>query len=182
MVNLSELRIGNILHPDGNDKTVVATVRALDENKVSFFEHSPVAPAQVAAVTLSTLWLNGYSFLYTPEDRGWKKGSMVLIPASDGFTFSLGGHVQTLRYVHQLQNLYYALFDEDLEVQLDQKAAKEEVELAADSVMVNYLPKDKQSSAFSFRLSVEGSVFNVCYRKDHQGYWYFSSYSEVSQE
>jgi len=180
MVNISELRIGNILHPDEKDITIVATVRALDENKISFYEHSPVSSTQVLAVSLSTLWLTGYSFLYSQEHKSWKKGGMTLITTSEGFLFLLGDHAQTLHYVHQLQNLYFALFSENLEVQLDQEATHEEVELAADSVMVNYLPKDKQCNAFSFNLSVEGRVYNVSYRKDHQGYWYFSSYSEVS--
>jgi|GEM_PF-1243781 len=182
MINISELRIGNILHPDEKDNTIVATVRAIDENRISFYEHSPVSPTQVSAVSLSALWLTGYSFLYSQEHNSWKKGSMILTTTSEGFLFSLGDHAQSLEYVHQLQNLYFALFNENLEVQLDQEAAHEEVELAADSVMVNYLPKDKQSNAFSFNLSVEGRVYNVSYRKDQQGYWCFSSYSEVSQE
>lgn len=180
MVNIAELRIGNILHPDAKDNTIVATVRAIEENKISFYEHSPVSPVQASAVSLSALWLTGYSFTYLQEHNSWSKGNMMLSTASEGFCFSLGDHTQTLRNVHQLQNLYFALFAENLEVQLDQEAAHEEVELAADSVMVNYLPKNKHSDAFSFNLSVEGRVYEVSYRKDQQGYWCFSSYSEVS--
>lgn len=179
MINISDLRIGNILHPDKKDSTVVAAVRALDENKISFYEHSPVSPMQASAVRLSALWLTGYSFMYSREDNSFSKGGMVLSAGSEGFSFSLGHHEQTLRYVHQLQNLHFALFAENLEVQLDQEAVLEEIELAADSVMVNYLPKDKRSDTFSFNLSVEGRLYNVSYKKDREGYWCFSSYSEV---
>lgn len=179
MVTISDLRIGNILHPDKNDHTIVATVRAIEENKISFYEHAPVSAMLVSAVSLTPLWLTGYSFSYSPEQDTWSKGKMSLKKASSGFLFSIGDHTQTLQYVHQLQNLCFALFAEILEVQLDQEAAYEEVELAADSVMVNYLPKDKQCTSFSFNLSVEGRVYHVSYEKDQQGYWYFSSYREV---
>lgn len=180
MVNISELRIGNILHPDKTDNTIIATVRTIDENKISFYEHSAVSPAQAATVSLTALWLNGYSFLYSEEHKSWRKGITILVQTAGGFLFTLGEHKQVLQYVHQLQNLFFALFNENLEVQLDQEAAREEVQLAADSIMVNYLPKDKQSSTFSFTLSVEGEVYSVCYRKDQHGYWCFSSYSKAS--
>lgn len=179
MVKISDLRIGNILHPDKNDHTIVATVRAIEENKIGFYEHAPVAPAQVSAVSLTPLWLAGYSFSYSQEHHIWSKGKMILNKAAEGFVFSLGDHCQALVYVHELQNLHFALFAENLEVQLDQEAAYEEVELAADSVMVNYLPKDKHCAFFSFNLSVEGRVYNVSYKKDPEGYWSFSSYSEI---
>jgi len=180
MAIISEFRIGNILHPDNKDDTIVATVRGIDENKISFYEHSPVSPAQASAVSLSALWLTGYSFLYSKEHNSWKKGSMTLVATSNGFLFSLGDHVQLLQYVHQLQNLYFALFNENLEVKLDQETVNEEIELAADSVMVNYLPKDKHCNEFSFNISVEGRVYTVYYTKDPQGYWCFNSYTEVS--
>lgn len=180
MIDISELRIGNILHPDEKDRTIVATVMAVDENKINFYEHTPVSPAQAMAVSLSALWLSGYSFSYSREHKSWKRGGMTIADAPVGFTFSLGAHVQTLQYVHELQNLYFALFAENLEVQLNQEPSGEDVQLAADSVMVNYLPKDKQSDEFSFTVSVEGTVYSVCYKKDHQGYWCFSSYSELS--
>lgn len=177
MVNISELRIGNIIHPDENELTVVATVRALDDGRISFYEHPPTDPGQAGAVNLSALWLKGYSF--SPEEnRSWRKAGMILVPGMEGFNFSLGHHNQTLKYVHQLQNLYFALFNKNLEIQLDLEATREEVELAADSVMVNYLPKDKTESAFSFTVSVEGKVYSVCYKKDQQGYWAFSSYAD----
>lgn len=178
MVNIAEIRIGNILHPDGNERTIVATVRSIDESKIDFYEHAPALPGQAGAVRLSALWLNGYSFSYSEENHSWRKAGMTLIHTREGFLFSLGNHSQVLQYVHQLQNLYFALFEENLEVQLDLEAAREEVELAADSVMVNYLPKDKQETAFSFSLSVEGKAYQVCYKKDQQGYWCFDSYSD----
>ncbi|PRY55359.1 hypothetical protein B0I27_101328 [Arcticibacter pallidicorallinus] len=180
MVTISDIRIGNILHPDRNDHTIVATVRAIEENKIGFYEHASVAPAEVAAVSLTPLWLAGYSFSYSQEQLTWSKGKMILNKVAEGFVFSLGDHRQALRHVHQLQNLYFALFTENLEVELDQEAAYEEVELAADSVMVNYLPKDKQCASFSFNLAAEGKIYQVFYKKDPQGYWNFSSYSEIN--
>lgn len=182
MVNISELRIGNILHPDEADKTIVASVRAVDENKVSFYEHSPVSPSQATPVNLSDLWLNGYGFTCSGEGKTWTKGSMVLKGSGEGYLFVLGQHTQVVRHVHHLQNLHFALFNENLEVLLPADSAGEEIELAADSIMVNYLPKDKQVSSFSFTLAVEGKNYKVSYSKDKQGYWVFNSYIETGTQ
>lgn len=179
MINISEICIGNILHPDASDETLVATVKAIDENKISFHEYSAATPVQAKAVSLSDIWLQGYSFAYLAESKSWVKGAMSLQVHNGAYVFSLGTHSQVLRFVHQLQNLYLALFGEFLEIeQLNDQVAADEIQLAADSIMVNYLPKDRLVNSFSFELSVEGLTYLVSYQKDHQGYWAFHSFAK----
>lgn len=180
MINISEICIGNILHPDGNDETLVATVRAVEENKISFYEYAAASPAQTAPVVLSEIWLKGYSFLYDADSEAWSKGSMHLQPLEEGgYRFSLGAHSQILSFVHQLQNIFFTLFNEHIQIEIAEDVEAPEVQLAADSIMVNYLPKDRSARVFSFSLTVEGASYEVHYEKDAQGYWVFYSHRRI---
>lgn len=76
-------------------------------------------------------------------------------------------------FVHQLQNLFYALTGTDL-VYIEPDNLVEEIYLAADSIMGQYIPDDGDLDIFNFPIQVRERNFLVFYRKDADGFWELS--------
>lgn len=177
MITVSELRIGNIVHPESSDPTQVATISGVEIGKLQFYECEPGTPENAAPVTISLLWLQGYGF--KREGGLWTKGLFKLLMSENQFLFAVDDHSFPVLYIHQLQNLYFLIVGEELMVEFPEESPDMEIELAADSIMVNYLPNDKAATSFTFKLSIEGKMYEVLYVKDDQGYWSFQSYTRT---
>jgi Zn-dependent M32 family carboxypeptidase len=57
-------------------------------------------------------------------------------------------------------------------------ALRAHVEAVADTILQNYIPADKSQTRFSFTFNTEGARYEVEYKKDASGYWYFAGYQE----
>ena len=103
MINANELRIGNILmftqFQENTDMEITGTHIAYagnDQNWLnSFFEPIP----------LTEEWLVRF---------GWKDGFAKGMLIRYGLKIRLLGHDMDTQYVHQLQNLYFALTGQEL--------------------------------------------------------------------
>lgn len=77
--------------------------------------------------------------------------------------------------VHQLQNALFALTGNELKY-IERNELVEAISVAADSVMGQFIPEDRDAESFHFLLTVEGTNYTVFYGKDADGYWEFSHY------
>ena len=126
----SELRLGNLIHLNGIDYDqegnkfhdplgdVVIEVTMIDTMQVSYGERKEADTEDCSGISLTEQWLTkfGWGTDSEPEEYGiyqQSDGSYSLIDDyGDGATYYVG----SMKYVHQLQNLYFALTGEELEI------------------------------------------------------------------
>ena len=126
-MNIRELRIGNILN-NGEHYCVVIKIDAIEEviqttklkGSPSFFESTPIK-----AVPLTDDWLTKFGFNEVGDKVVMVDSSFhsiqiiqegnVLLWDDSGDSISLND----IKYVHQLQNLYFALTGEELTIKED---------------------------------------------------------------
>jgi len=108
----SELRIGNWVHSGLTDTDFI--VDAYDIRNISaVFDDGKTQP-----IPLTKEWLLKFGLKYL-QNACWELGSMRIYNLSDEttsrFRITLAGHeLVIINYVHQLQNLYFALTGEEL--------------------------------------------------------------------
>ncbi len=105
MIKASELRIGNWIVFDG--KILRATSNIIHSLDEEWFQAEPIP------LTYEILEKCGFECLCSK----WKNGHIELLVNLNGYDFFYGGFTK-LEYLHQLQNLYFALTTEELEVNL----------------------------------------------------------------
>lgn len=129
MIQANELRIGNWVHwyetckvtaIDTNGGNYISIVTNRGEHRIEIdierFKPIPLTP--------EILEKAGFVIDYSWQIPKVQKDNFVMyIDNSDGFTLSANfGHIQQLdveiKYLHQLQNLYYCLTGKELEIKL----------------------------------------------------------------
>lgn len=71
-------------------------------------------------VPINDKWLENFGFIYHKDRKFWrihwgKNGTEIVCPRGDEYYFGLGiGYLREFKYVHQLQNIYFALTAEEL--------------------------------------------------------------------
>lgn len=69
------------------------------------------------SIPLTKEWLIKFEFYPSAHDiRFWRKGSVMLKLTDKGFKFNYGISIRYIQSVHQLQNLYFALTGNELEL------------------------------------------------------------------
>ena len=124
-----ELRLGNYINAlDDYDQAIASQVIALSDgsayideygNRVLFYTlNGEYAPEQcsIEGINITEEWLKGFDF-----DLGWiiehNTEFICLFREGDSFYYSADMHHHTsvpIKYVHQLQNLYFALTGKEL--------------------------------------------------------------------
>jgi hypothetical protein len=110
----SELRIGNWVHSGITKEDFI--IEAHDIVNISGgFDNGKVQP-----IPLTKEWLLKFGLKYL-QNACWELGSMRIYNLSDEttsrFRITLAGHeLVIINYVHQLQNLYFALTGEELKI------------------------------------------------------------------
>jgi hypothetical protein len=120
MIKASELRIGNVIWDDTRNKVKHVTHRVISD-LASSAEPLPYSPIQ-----LTPEWLERCRFVWDeiPDIDGGCNHNIYIAQwgdfeatMSDNDIFELEGFVMPhIKYVHQLQNLYFALSDNELEI------------------------------------------------------------------
>jgi hypothetical protein len=110
----SELRIGNWLYSGIAGQNFIASAHDIMN---IFFGHDGGA---VQPIPLTKEWLLKFGLKYL-QNACWELGSMRIYNLSDEttsrFRITLAGHeLVIINYVHQLQNLYFALTGEELKI------------------------------------------------------------------
>lgn len=123
----NDLRIGNWLHlyDKQNGEPFYSQVTGLTENGKIWFvrhpKHNDCAwrPEKIKPIPLTEEWLIKFGF------KKWKNGEMfsvknfIIYWKAKSKCYGYGkSHLQLkIKYVHQLQNLYFALTDEELTIE-----------------------------------------------------------------
>jgi hypothetical protein len=107
MIKASELRIGNLIHKYG--EVLVFSLQSflnVYKKQNGFEEYKPIP--------LTEEWLLKFGFVYL-KGHGWVVGDVFSFNIND--SFELDWYEQApLKYVHQLQNLYFALTGKELTI------------------------------------------------------------------
>lgn len=131
----NELRIGNLLKPKKEYLAAFGSVRngivtSIQEDKFTVSNHYPSKWFEPIPITEEWLLKIGFEFLESSSCKHWHIGindithdwlfdlvwlkKPQLIDAPDAPFYRNGRH--NIYYVHQLQNLYFALTGEELEI------------------------------------------------------------------
>lgn len=112
----SELRIGNwvIVHHNDVEIDFITNKEIVGAKGLHLTELKKVKP-----IKLTEKWLLKFGFLLDEEDDGYQKGKYKVSVSDEGclFFIYIGYHPEEIcefKYVHQLQNLYFALTNEEL--------------------------------------------------------------------
>lgn len=127
MINLNELRIGNIvLYKQDNDELPVLKIDG--DSKTVCLDlllglNIELNEQDIDPIPITTEWLETFGFKYSKTFKCYSKGFEILF-CMEGDEYWLceqdAGKLQKIgksfKYVHQLQNLYFALTGEELEI------------------------------------------------------------------
>lgn len=119
IMKANELRIGNLLRPDKNHLAAYgnnpAFVTAIYDDKFIVCNHYP--GKWFETIPLTEEWLLKFGFEYFGRMTGWVIGNHSINEFGDFFEFCINKEIPVkLQYVHQLQNLYFALTGEELTI------------------------------------------------------------------
>lgn len=125
----TELRIGNwVLIPQSDEIIIpvfpkqvkgIGIFGGIDFTEPQYPENHIVHAIHCAGISLAEEWLLKFGFEYT--EAGWidkKLNSIYIIERGNGCVLykSHAGAIAEVKHVHQLQNLYFALIGEELEI------------------------------------------------------------------
>jgi len=121
-MNPFELRIGNFLTYEGQTaraKTIVYSIAnvgvglgsiVVKEQEFNFIKYKDCQP-----IKLTEQWLNAFQFL--ESNTSWQNGFLTITSIDGSYYFtSIPGTNVPITYVHQLQNLAYAIQGTDLKL------------------------------------------------------------------
>jgi hypothetical protein len=100
----NELRIGNKVSYEGSN----VTVNTIADDEVTFSDYASFDYPQIEDI--SGIELTDELLIRFGWKDGFAKGMLI----RDGLKIRLLGHDMDTKYVHQLQNLYFALTGEEL--------------------------------------------------------------------
>lgn len=126
MIKSSELRIGNLVmfltYDETSDGNLVGESYVEKIENAAGISHVEEFPDSYDPILLTEEWLERMGFV--AYGTGWRIGTYWFkiepeCAGVKGFYFrSIEAYMRRLDYVHQLQNLYFALTGEELEVKL----------------------------------------------------------------
>ena len=119
----TEVRIGNYIEVEGDHARLKTLVMGMP-NKGLKIEYAGLAPKEApnriypydrcSPITLTADWLEAFDFIY--NNGTWNYHDLILSEKDGGFNFAFNFKNIQVLYVHQLQNVYYVLFDEELKL------------------------------------------------------------------
>lgn len=73
----------------------------------------------IEGIPLTEDWFEDFVFEKNHNTNGWGKGAVTVLQFSGGWiTYFEDVDIITIKYVHQLQNLYFALTGEELQIKV----------------------------------------------------------------
>jgi hypothetical protein len=122
-MNANELRIGNWVQIDNeqwsNLKGVKFQVASIEGYKSSLYNIRGIGFSQynynLEPIALTEEWLLEVGFISNPYEDRYEKGTIhIECDKTKGETYLWIENMPHIKYVHQLQNLYFALTGEEL--------------------------------------------------------------------
>lgn len=107
----NELRLGNLIKEKGGEIFPIPSGEYIDDSTMKYYK----------PICLTEKWLLklGFQCEYHKKTECWKKyyNRITIIHFyEDGHNMFNGSHYDSLKYVHQLQNLYFVLVGSELAV------------------------------------------------------------------
>lgn len=126
MINVRELRPGNLVLRWGAP-TMICGTQVLDHTAIVLFWDGNTVDQfgcqEIHPIPLTPEWLERFGYIKDTTDKKWYKLPHRLPPIYQWKVgaFGMDGlplNVKSLEYVHQLQNLYFALTGEELVIKM----------------------------------------------------------------
>ena len=120
----NDLRINNyILDKRSNEHKIVKAISSMGELAMVRFENEMDIPfkKELSGILLTEEWLIKFGFEFLRQQGGTQgvfSNGVIELTLSNSGNIYYG--IKILPYVHKLQNLYYALKDEELTIKLNQ--------------------------------------------------------------
>lgn len=114
-MNPTELRIGNFVSDIHASDSFFAKVRKIECSRCYYGGYHS-AYSDLKPIPLNEEWLLKLGF--KPFSKDWSKSVIIIHTRKRGYV--LRKSVPTIKYVHQLQNLFFALTGEELELKKSQ--------------------------------------------------------------
>ena len=116
MLKNNELRIGNLVNSKNDG---IISITNISEKSVAVIEahcynHIPVE--FISPIPLTEEWLLKFGFEFNEDERVYQKKEIRIELIDEDFIFSYFFGIVYLKYVHQLQNLFFALTGAELTV------------------------------------------------------------------
>lgn len=114
MIDAKELRIGNLFITNDNMRTLTPlTSRIIDTG----FNHPSYLNEGFEPIPITVEWLLKFGFEKQTDVCGfkWYKGNFYILEVAKNSFYCDYCLVFAIDYIHQLQNLYYALTQKELE-------------------------------------------------------------------
>lgn len=123
MIQANELRIGNLIEFKKHDPSQIYSKPKWELMEVTYGDHSNIVsrPNDFRPIPLTEEWIEKFGFVYDKVfDIYSNKSGHELMFVKDGYIefylYEYGGPFKCVEYVHQLQNLYFALTQTELEL------------------------------------------------------------------
>jgi hypothetical protein len=136
MIQLNELRIGNLLKWKSSGGTGISKVSFIENrhqdktiySSPNFQLESASQRVESSPIPLDKEWLDKLEFKFDDINKAWYKKGLVLCLKEDNDlmgSYNLGYFIDSsylhkvsvhLKYVHEIQNVYYALTLKEIEI------------------------------------------------------------------
>jgi hypothetical protein len=108
----SEIRIGNFVHHPLTDDTFQISISGLSAFAINFVTYQPIPLTEEWLLKLGFIRKNGYGFI----KKDLFGNLFYSVETKEHFMFQYHELRIKIDYVHQLQNLYFALTGEELTI------------------------------------------------------------------
>lgn len=117
MIQAKEVRIGNLVEFNGEVFEIESISRDLPNIKLDSRGIGVVPWVSLNGVTLTEEWLVKFGFVQWDKNK-WvdKNGVITISKLGEGVLYLANQRHVNIFYVHQLQNLYFALTGEELTI------------------------------------------------------------------
>lgn len=124
MLSTNSLRLGNMVYSTTLKQSVIISeltqtgVRVISKTGLGW-EHV-VNDEDLEPVILNDHCLRAFGFTYSENHNAQINDLFVLVPTEEGFDVYYPNRLRKIvRYAHELQNLYYSLFDKELKITIE---------------------------------------------------------------
>jgi hypothetical protein len=125
-INITELRIGNLLQDNGDGSGVhvveglrYGVIESSTYPFVSAFNYQPIKLTREILEVCGAEYVTEINPKIFNMSEGFRLSSTILTKWENGFLFHWVSGNTHLLYLHQLQNLYFTLTGKELEIDID---------------------------------------------------------------
>ena len=112
MIKANELRVGSLVYV----LYQVSTITSINEFDVESHDCKDIPIEELRAIPITEEWLVKLGFVSNGINRCWKDPIDLIYMGDNSWLYLANQRHVNLFYIHQLQNLYFALTGEELTI------------------------------------------------------------------